>query len=201
MLLLMDMETDLFPSIFDNFPYCARSDPLPRTLHQFGFSSNIAAQLRQTGGSPSIEGDGSSRRWRVREGACRRSDARDRSSRKRRGDGLRARSGRKETRESQDKFAPRVTVWPHAAGQTSARLGAMPRRPVRSANNPQLHRECSRRWRRASSSRGRTEERINGPRKRTAWADAESARYATLCASTKWHQEIFAKMESFIYLI
>lgn len=50
MLLLMDMGTDLFPSIFDNFPYCARSDPPPRTLHQFGFSSNIAAQLRQTGG-------------------------------------------------------------------------------------------------------------------------------------------------------
>jgi len=29
-------------------------------------------------------------------------------------------AGRKETRESQDKFAPRVTVWPRAAGQTSA---------------------------------------------------------------------------------
>lgn len=81
-----------------------------RPLLRFGF----IVQFEQTGGRSR------GRRTRVVGGVGEKgqqSDARDRASlRKRR----RHETRRMEREETQDKFAPRVTVWPRAAGQTSA---------------------------------------------------------------------------------
>lgn len=142
----MDIRKRILFQAFSTYPLL-RPDPRPRTLHQFGF----IVQLEHCGPANrrSIEGDES--RWRGREGTHRRSDARDRSLRKRWGDALQD-GKRRENRRINSHLASPSDLVPRGK-RLRSRCNATT--AGRSANNLQLHRECSRRrmlWRRGLSS-------------------------------------------------